>query len=53
MNISTIVSNLKDLILEVRAPYDLEITGVSNHSSKVKKEISSSAEEGKSSIPTR
>ncbi|ADA66959.1 UDP-N-acetylmuramyl-tripeptide synthetase [Thermotoga petrophila RKU-10] len=37
MNISTIVSNLKDLILEVRAPYDLEITGVSNHSSKVKK----------------
>lgn len=37
MTISTIASILKDQILKVNAPMDLEISGISNHTSRVKK----------------
>ncbi|PLV58992.1 UDP-N-acetylmuramoyl-L-alanyl-D-glutamate--2,6-diaminopimelate ligase [Thermotoga sp. KOL6] len=37
MTIATIASSLKDLILKVNSPLNLEISGISNHTSKVKK----------------
>ena len=37
MTISTIASILKDHILEVSAPMDIKISGISNHTSRVKK----------------